>query len=752
MNTRIKEQLELLSRRSVLFALLVLSLVVSNTLAYHLNAMLISVACVVGVIIAELLPWIVQVLWKVVSYLTGMKLTLDTKRYFTPNLNHEESKGSTLIRAVGESRRLLSRMFFVVLPIANVAHEECDKESRDLYVPALLGQPIYYVSWYNMGVLVATIVGAPVAYFELPLELCVPLAFYIFLRSLADVLNEGGRAASKSIRDSISAALTERIESIKQFGGLNDDESVAKKSQLLGFVTDNATRLGYFYTNWVSLLEQVYRASITMVVMIYISPLPGLVALGALLLCLIIIVHDLLTSAKDRRQYAILLKRRESLRILESNPRLRLMYQAFANPNLLAEQIDAVTREIDDHETQVRWEAKLRRGVTLVIFISLTAVGASIPMLAAYNEQLSLRVALLYLFSMMGSWLACYQISRRMYDVSDGYALMADDLELLGTSLSYGEQGQGPEVEEEENPFEHSRIEIEDGTTVAAPFFGPIVRCRGMNVPPTVGDAEVVKVVAERGGLGTSTLLQMLTGYRKTLSGSVKVGGRRLDEVVRSSESRQLLYFPDTLGPYERCTIAERFAHICGTKKYDSENPVSGIYRQLSEEEFLTQVKKALNLFKKGHLDPELLYLPHGETFLREEDTKVLWLAACFASLAAKREDKNGFRAHVKVVAIDGIHLISENKELRDHIVVLFKHLCSKLGATLIVTICRGDHIEDGDYVISVNSPRTAFADDRKRDSDLNVAALRPHSQWWSSVNESRQNWYRKHIKPARGD
>jgi energy-coupling factor transporter ATP-binding protein EcfA2 len=608
-----------------------------------------------------------------------------------------------------------------------------------LLFSGLSGSPVYYLRWAVLGLVVAVMLA-------LRLQLSDSIVFGLspstWLLDLSIGLLIGLSAARESLRDMGRHALTEAEEAT--IGKISNEihsrlevpsplqsqtEAMYELAELQQQLRERDYNAKAFGRNGWTVTENLYNLLLVLSVIVLISPLGALFALFATITIIPSIVYELIALQRSEMGLIVDRARRRSLLRISEDPRWKCVLRWIAPAGAIVEPLIKLSEQIGSARGQGKARRNIQREISRGVFFSLFALSCWFPIEACIKDQLSLRIALLYMFSMLGLWYAIAAIAEKSALLFE----KASDLELIERALAELEKVQSTSSIVAAGP---DRSELYLSFRFAYPYSDTLLRCTadGIRVPHSVDNCwSGTLAVVGRPRSGRTSLMRLLTGELYPTSGAITIGNIPTTDCVMSREAPLI---PDLIPPFQQMKILELFQSFLN-------HPDLSV---VEVEEILRKIDLLDQIKRKGSEDytGANLLIGYRGNYLDDNQTRLLFLALQFAALKLRIKE-NGFRP--KLILLDGAHRLTTRKQ-RLLVKKLFKEVAEELYATLIVVIRDPSHeIDDRDFVITLLEPQDFPPEQTLRQENGNLLTGGLHKDRWKHADKTRRERYRAFLK-----
>ena len=640
-----------------------------------------------------------------------------------------------------EATDVLIRVCKAEFGLWKILRQERPDIARRLLYSGLCSSPAYYLRWGVLGLWVGSMIsvhsgvhhngllGKP----HLFLDLC--LGMLIGLSATRETLRDIGRQAMTEAEEIIHGYISTQIHLGREVvaPGQDPNEAIFEFAELQHDIRDKEYSFKAFGRNGWAIGENLYNLFLVSLVILAISRVGAILALCATISIIPSIVYELISLMRSEQgQYINRARRRSLLRIAE-DPRWKSVIRTIAPPGGIIESILNLTAEISSTRIAGRIKRAVQKIISLVVFFTLFALSCWFPVSDYIGGGLSLRVTLLYVFSMLGLWYGVYAISEKastLFEKITDLDLIDRALQTLSAALQNPQPPPGSS-----NPssgMDSSALTL--NFRFGYPFQDLLLRTpdSGFTVPPSIGLSEVVKVVG-RPGSGRTSLLRILAGQLRPTFGSIAVG----DQLTHEHDmSKRVLLIPDLIPPPQQIKILELFQAYQNRTDLDLVE-VEEVLRRL---ELLDEIKRSGS---EDYTGGNLL-VGYRNNYLNEDQNRLLFLALQYAAIKQRLTDRE---FNPRVLAIDGVHRLSRLKH-RQNIVKQFKELTDELHATLIVVIRDPTtELENDDWVITVLEPDDFPPAMRLQQQPGNVLTFGRHRDRFGHTTTDKRLAYRNYLK-----
>lgn len=638
-------------------------------------------------------------------------------------------------------REHLDEFFRLFSSLAQIVRRELPGESNVMLFAGTFQSPVYYLRWAVVGLMMGVIfsgrslsgdsLGAGISW-----ELDLTIGLLIALSAMRDVMSADARQARKRAEDHLPESIKKGLLGIHTVPDMSETEAEGYLAELRRQTEQARFRIGRFFSNGVVLAENGLNIAIGTLVLFLISPLAAMLGVGALLLTVWIVASYRITQRKDEEPLYRLRSRRASLYKLAQHPDLEPLRESVSRPDTFMSALQTLDQEISDATDRAAEEARTRRNIARWVFFTLFGLSAIYPLHAAFSGELRPRLALLYIFSMIGLWLALSSAIEKAFQLREELAELGEVQEALALLEKQG--GDEAATDNTRELIQGSQVEFHDLRCAPTPFAPtmlrwPPVRTVQPGIPGTATIDNEVKVIGPPRS-GRSLLLKLLTGHVLPSRGEVHVGGVSLSEVGLSERRSRLLLVPECPGPFPTTKVMELFQSFCGPEIENNDvRAILGHFYLLDDFEAMGS----------GEFKGENLLIEWRDRHLSDQQTKLLWLALHYGALWVRSNDRD---FNPKIIAVDGVHKI-EGLKLREAVLDRFRLIANDRCAKFISVVRDRREIGDKDWVLALLPPEQVPPDAEEDGSKAHLVTGGLHKQLFNNPNQVKREAYRRYLK-----
>jgi len=660
-------------------------------------------------------------------------------------------------------------------------------EYRCLVYSSFLRTPMQYVQWATMGLLMmAVFAGGIVLLFggqassshhtlqkNIPFDIDFAFGLLIVVSTIRDSLKDTNKKASQSVRDRLPMHMLDVLYGLQKIGELSVHESDSELSRLRKAVRIKGNALAEFDSRFRGIKEQFF----TLVVLCFAILCSYVWGAGivyiALAFTLQVMIQWMLALTKRRKglraKIASVSNRAAFVEDARSLPALR----SIAPPGAMIHGIHRTNEEIATIKSESHSSFELQRVISRLVFFSMFALAAILPLYQVYEHELGTRRALLFWISLTGFWLSMSILAENSNRVVE---ILTEDLEEVEEAVEVIIQETDPPPPDPNAPPKPAIIPprkaecadmVLDGVRIGIPFHRTYLRTDPIpvRIPFSPGLCKVVKVLG-RPRSHKSFLLDALAGSIDPKTGTITSGAIKFND-YESHERDRLTYFsylPRLIPVFPKLKIIELFQEYRNIGPTPEEDPFEKAKfinaLEVHTRKILADFDRLIDeLEVPGQEDRTGVNLMLGEQgmFIDEEQNRMLYYALQYSAML-ERYEQGDMSFDPDVLIIDGLYFIRSWKR-REKVLSMFRKICDKTHTTLVVAIENPNDLYDDDFVITILEPRD-FSPNQELEAETDkpkekwsnlIAGGVIHSKLYGHSDEHKRMRYRKFLASLRG-